>query len=210
MKPKTDEINKGKQRIIDAAIEVIKEKGVTETSVRDIAAKAGITTGSIYHHYKNREEVLFDVLHKTLHISPRISNNPSTKTKNREDVLAEICDGIKERFLKKDEQRFYILLLIDVIAKNNELKDRYADYYKNILKDTGDLFYYAFGIENEKMKKAVASILVMALDGFAIQQSLEAFPENTEEMIRVFIEFFSESIPVYLEKHNIDYSKPIS
>ena len=49
--------NKRKQKIIDATIEVIKEKSIEEATVREIAAKAGLTTGSIYHHYKNRDEL---------------------------------------------------------------------------------------------------------------------------------------------------------
>ncbi len=51
------------------------------------------------------------------------------------------------------------------------------------------------------MKKAVASVLVMALDGFAIQQGLGVLPKKNREMIQVFIDFFSESIPAFLKKH---------
>ena len=201
MKETKPEIDKRKQRIIDAAVEVIKEKGVKDTSTRDIAARAGLTTGAIYHHYKNREALLYDVLHQSLHISHKITNNPETKTKKRKEVLEEICKGVAERFSKTEEQRFYILLLSEMIAQNNELTGEYAEFYKKILHETGDLFYYAFGIENPELKTAVASLLVMGLDGFAIQQSLGALPEKDEKMIQVFIEFFSESIPAFLKKH---------
>jgi hypothetical protein len=123
------------------------------------------------------------------------------KTKSTEEMMAEIKEGITRRFQKTDEQRFYILLLSDVIAGDDKLKEQYAEYYRTIFKDTGDLFYYAFGFENKKLKKAVASILLMALDGYAIQQSLKCFPEDDMKMARIFIDFFSESIPAFLEKH---------
>ena len=202
MKKPMQEIDQRKQRIIDAAIEVIREKGVKDTSTREIAKRAGLTTGAIYHHYTNREELLYDVLHQSLHISHKITNNSETKTKKQKEVLEEICAGVAERFSKTDDQRFYILLLSEVIAQNNQLTRQYAEFYKKILNETGDLFKYAFGIENKKLKKAVASLLVMGLDGFAIQQSLGALPEKNEKMIRIFIEFFSESVPAYLKKHS--------
>lgn len=199
---KSDNMNKRKQRIIDAAIEVIKEKGVEESTVREIAAKAGLTTGAIYHHYKNKDEVLYDVLHQSLHFSHKITEDKQTKLKGQKEVLKEVSTGIAKRISKTDEQRLYILLLSDVIAKNGVLKDQYCENYKNILKQTGDLFYYAFGIENSEMKTAIASILVAALDGIAIQQSLGALPEKTDKMIEIFNTFFTESVPLFLEKHN--------
>jgi len=199
-KPK-QETDQRKQRIVNAAIEVIREKGVKDTSTRDIAKRAGLTTGAIYHHYKNREALLYDVLHQSLHISHKITNNPETKTKKRKEVLEEVCNGVADRFSKTDDQRLYILLLSEIIAQNNDLTRQYAEFYKKILDETGDLFKYAFGIENAGIKKEVASLLVMALDGFAIQQSLGALPQKNEKMIRIFIEFFSESIPAYLKKH---------
>lgn len=36
---------------------MIKEKGVKESTVREIATKAGFTTGAMYHYYKNKEEL---------------------------------------------------------------------------------------------------------------------------------------------------------
>jgi AcrR family transcriptional regulator len=193
--------NSIKKRITDAAIEVIKERGVEESTVREIASKAGLTTGAIYHYYKNKDEVLYDVLHQSLHFSHKITANQQTKLKSQKEVLNEISNKITERLSKADEQKLYLLLVSDVIAKNGELKEQYCENYKDILTQTGDLFYYAFGIENTKMKAKIASILVAALDGIAIQQSLGALPDETSKMIEIFNDFFKESIPLFLEKH---------
>jgi AcrR family transcriptional regulator len=193
--------NRIKKRITDATIEVIKEKGVDEATVREIATKAGLTTGAIYHYYKNKDEVLYDVLHQSLHFSHKITENQQTKSKGQKEILDEISDRISQRLSKTDEQRLYLLLVSDAIAKNGELKDQYCENYKKILNETGDLFYYAFGIENSEMKTKIASILVAALDGIAIQQSLGALPEETHKMIETFTDFFKESVPIFLEKH---------
>jgi len=190
-----------KKKIIDATIEVIKKKGVKESTVREIATKAGLTTGAIYHYYKNKEEVLYEVLHQSLHFSHKITEDQQTKLKSQKEILDEISDKIAERLSKTDEQRLYLLLVSDVIAKNGELKEQYCENYKKILNETGDLFYYAFGIENPEMKTKIASLLVAALDGIAIQQSLGALPDETYKMIEIFNAFFKESVPMFLEKH---------
>jgi len=193
--------NRIKKRITDAAIEVIKERGVEESTVREIATKAGLTTGAIYHYYKNKDEVLYDVLHQSLHFSHKITADQQTKLKSQNEVLDEISNKITQRLSKTDEQKLYLLLVSDVIAKNGELKEQYCENYKDILTQTGDLFYYAFGIENTELKAKIASILVAALDGIAIQQSLGALPDETSKMIEIFNDFFKESIPLFLEKH---------
>ena len=198
---RSDNSNRIKKRIIDAAIEVIKEKGVKESTVREIATKAGVTTGAIYHYYKNKDQVLYDVLHQSLHFSHKITENQQAKLKGQNEILDEISDKIAQRLSKIDEQRLYLLLISDVIAKNGEIKEQYCENYKKILKETGDLFYYAFGIENSEIKTNIASILVAALDGIAIQQSLGALPDETYKMIEIFSDFFKESIPIFLEKH---------
>jgi AcrR family transcriptional regulator len=47
-----------RERILDAAIEVIKERGVTGATTKEIARVAGVSEGSLYNHFDNKT-VLF-------------------------------------------------------------------------------------------------------------------------------------------------------
>ena len=49
-------------RIIQAATEEFLEKGFQNASTRSIAARAGITSGGLYRHFKDKEEMfkIFD------------------------------------------------------------------------------------------------------------------------------------------------------
>lgn len=197
------EINKRKQRIIDAAIEVLKENSIEETTVRKIASKAGLTTGSLYHHYKNKDEILFDVITQSLQFTHRMIERVRSekKSKKGKELLSEIVSEVGKRLSKADEQKLHILLLNDVIARNSEIKGKYQSNYTGIISNTANLFGDAFEIENTEYKKAVAAILVAAIDGFAIQQALEVLPEDLKKMIDTFNSFFSESIPLFLKNH---------
>src|SRR5215204_1029390 len=48
-------------RIIDTAEKVFHKKGVSRTSLEDIADAAGVTRGAIYWHFKNKAE-LFEAM----------------------------------------------------------------------------------------------------------------------------------------------------
>lgn len=50
-----------RDRIVDAAEEVFHRKGVAHASLEDIAARAGVTRGAIYWHFKDKAE-LFEAM----------------------------------------------------------------------------------------------------------------------------------------------------
>ena len=67
-----------RQAILDAAQVEFLEKGYQKAGLRDIAKKAGVTTGALYGYFKNKEEVfsalvkphydyMLDTYHRVLH-----------------------------------------------------------------------------------------------------------------------------------------------
>jgi len=52
----------GRRLILDAAARLFRNEGYASTSLRDIAAACGVTTGSIYHHFASKEEIVSEVL----------------------------------------------------------------------------------------------------------------------------------------------------
>ena len=195
-------VNDKKQQIIDAAIRVISNQGIEQTSVREIAAAAGLTTGAIYYHYKNKEELFQDIVNESIHFSHKVSEKYINESIPREELLDTIIGEIRKRLEKDDEQKLHIALLSDIIANKGTINQQYIDNYKQIIKNTGDLYAPAFGIENnEEYKYLISSILIAALDGMAIQQSLGVYPDEKEKVIETFNAFFTESVPAFLEKH---------
>lgn len=54
-----DETPRGK--LLSAAARLFREQGYDRTTVRDIAAAVGIQSGSIFHHFASKEDILFAV-----------------------------------------------------------------------------------------------------------------------------------------------------
>ena len=46
-----------RNRLLDAALRVIREKGYHATSVDELCAAAGVTKGAFFHHFKSKEDL---------------------------------------------------------------------------------------------------------------------------------------------------------
>jgi len=78
-----------RQRIIDAAREVFLSRGVSRTSMEQIAAQAGVTRGAIYWHFSNKTE-LFSALREQV-LLPLIDRmDDSLLIENNDDPLGQI------------------------------------------------------------------------------------------------------------------------
>ncbi|AZZ90616.1 TetR family transcriptional regulator [Hahella sp. KA22] len=53
-------------RLLAKAAHLFKEKGYERTTVRDLAASVGIQSGSIFHHFRSKEDILFAVMEETI------------------------------------------------------------------------------------------------------------------------------------------------
>lgn len=58
----------GRDRITDAAAELFLHRGYAQTTLRDIAAAAGIKAGSIYYHFDSKEALLLDILQRGISV----------------------------------------------------------------------------------------------------------------------------------------------
>jgi AcrR family transcriptional regulator len=55
--PKGDKRERTRAKLLEAARALIREKGYERTTLEEVAARAGMTTGAIYGNFKNRDEL---------------------------------------------------------------------------------------------------------------------------------------------------------
>ena len=63
-----EEAQETREGILNAAVDVFYEKGVSSTSLEEIAEAAGVTRGAVYWHFKNKVDI-FSALHNRKHTS---------------------------------------------------------------------------------------------------------------------------------------------
>jgi len=59
--PKGDKRQRTRAKLLDAARELIREKGYARTTLQDVASRAGMTSGAIYGNFKNRDELFISL-----------------------------------------------------------------------------------------------------------------------------------------------------
>ena len=59
--PTGDKRDRTRAKLLEAARSLIREKGYENTTLEDIAEKAGMTTGAIYGNFKNRDELFISL-----------------------------------------------------------------------------------------------------------------------------------------------------
>ena len=55
-----------KERIIKAATEIFYLNGYDNTSIRELAQVAELSVAGVYYFFKDKEEILFDILYKSI------------------------------------------------------------------------------------------------------------------------------------------------
>ena len=60
--PKGNKRERTRTRLLEAAVAVIREKGFYETTLEDVAKRAGMTRGAIYGNFKTKDELFLAVV----------------------------------------------------------------------------------------------------------------------------------------------------
>ena len=82
-------------RLLVKAAHLFKKKGYERTTVRDLANEVGIQSGSIFHHFKTKEEILKAVMeeairYNTARMIRALETSDSTKDKLLELIKCEL------------------------------------------------------------------------------------------------------------------------
>ncbi len=195
--------NKRKQRIIDATLKTLKENPLEKVSMRKIAENANLSTGAIYHFYPSKDELIFACIQESLLFTSKLYDSVKKNIDKSEkaELLREMNSRIRKRIKKVEDQKLHIQLLSDSIKRNNKNKLEYKKQYQDIIDNIADMFTMLYDLDNSECEHSMASILLAAIDGIALQQSLNVLPEKMDSIIHTFIRFFNVAIPLYLKHY---------
>ncbi|MBW1690137.1 MAG: TetR family transcriptional regulator [Deltaproteobacteria bacterium] len=113
-----------KNIIKDVSIDLFYKKGYFATGISDIARATGIQKSSIYYHYSNKEDIIFDILKTTMidldvNLEQQLKNVTGAESRMRVAVQSHII--------------FHIERQKEVIISDSELRGLTVDNYRTIL-----------------------------------------------------------------------------
>lgn len=78
-------------KLLQTAAHLFRNKGYERTTVRDLASAVGIQSGSIFHHFKSKDEILRAVMEETIRYNTALMRADLAEANSvREQVLALI------------------------------------------------------------------------------------------------------------------------
>ena len=146
-----------RERILDAAEDVFYDKGVSNTSLNDVAQAAGVTRGAIYWHFKNKSD-LFDAMCRRVR-DPMISMIEGMADRTTADPLGQLrtgCAFVMQQVVENPHYRKVLTILFHK-CEFLDANDPILIFQKNWLVHGIDTVKNV--LENAKEKKQLPSDL---------------------------------------------------
>lgn len=126
------------QPLLDAAAKLFATKGYRETTIRDIGTEVGMQAGSVYYHFKSKEELLLAVYAMAV---DGIETRLLDALEGVEDPWRRLEVAVithLETILDRDDYSSVMIGVTpdkaeDILADLVALRDRYESHFKQII-----------------------------------------------------------------------------
>jgi len=156
-----------RQKILRAASDLVIEKGIKETSLKDIAKKAEMSAGTLYYYYSAKEDIIYDIADNNLkEITGGLLNWIDSVEAGTPSE--EILKTVFERILAAETRgKLHLYLVSDAGTTNSALKQKFTEHYNDWRKTL------ALGLnkvlKNDAADDALAYLILAVIDGLIIQ-----------------------------------------
>lgn len=130
-----------RQKIVDAAREMFLQKGVSRTSLEQIAAHAGVTRGAVYWHFQNKAELFYAMREQVyLPLIDRMDDTLLVHDTPQVDPLGRIHQHLKNTIQVLSEDQI-TRQTYEVMMAKCEYVDEFADVLQSILSNCSGLVH---------------------------------------------------------------------
>ncbi len=173
-----------KMKIIEAAKTIFTERGVTNTTLRAIAAEAGMSNGALYYYYNSKDQILYEIMDRASSESTKLAAEISQKELDRDELKERIKNLSVKQVAKTDENKLFFYLATEAMMGKLDLKSKFTEKYQSWVDGIEDVLVGYYEVPKSAMSRAIAMILNAAIDGFSLQKLLEV---DKEEDIKAVI-----------------------
>ena len=199
MSPRIVDKELKKKKILQAAMKMFAQKGIVKAKMIDIAKEAGIGKGTIYEYYQSKEEIFEDAFH---HFTEQADTEIAKRLFKLDDPIEKLeswIDGWMETIHIHSIDFIEIMIdfwaegvrnrQLDTVFDMNRIYNEYRITIARIL-DEG----IAKGTIRKLNSVLIASILVAAMDGLALQWVIDRDAFQLKEATKALKVSFIEGI----------------
>ncbi len=121
---RTKEAAENTQReLLDAALTTFGQKGYEATRLEDIARRAGVTRGAIYHHFSNKADLYKALVEQASGQGKVLIQKAVSKGGTFEDIVSRIFTSYFALLEDDNHFRDVVILTLSNMEVSNDLKD---------------------------------------------------------------------------------------
>ena len=162
-----------RERILTAVEDLVATKGVNNFSLRDICDSLYISTGSLYYHFKTKDEIILAVIKKHFNELERDYEEWLVRHKEKGDLTK---DRFIEVILYKGTELFnrskiHIYLINECMRNSSDIKDSYNELLNHWYEKLYEGVVQVFG--ERKDARALTYLLMLTIEGQTIKVALD-------------------------------------
>jgi len=189
--------------ILNIASHLFSEKGYKATSLQEIADKVGLHKTSLFHYFKNKEEILMGVMDESLvdhmNILNEVANNPNLSGEEKLKIALEKQVSVTCKY--KDHINVYLSEIKSLSPQNREKYNRtrkqYETYFEQIIEE----------IQEDKksdllkgLDPKIVKLGILGMCNWTIKWYHESGPLTPEEIYQIFYGIITKTTPENLNK----------
>lgn len=136
-----------RNRILDAALRLFRERGFAETTMRDVAGEAGVATGAAYYYYRSKEELVLAFYVRTEQEARELFAAALSKSKKLEKRMRGL---IEAKFAQFAEHRALLTALLKAGVDPRDPLSPFGEETRAVREE--NIAWYARALEGSDVK----------------------------------------------------------
>ncbi len=181
--------------IMESASRLFFESGYQESSMDDIAREIGVTKGTLYLYFKNKEELLYEVCKRNMQL---LEDNLDKIVS--EDILESAKSFFKTELELPEHLRFHWIFALGEINKNQRVRKILMESYENYVKIISsrlELLKERGLISRDADSRKLSLTLIALHNGIMISMMQGLSDTNASEMFETGIRSILENSSLY-------------
>lgn len=191
-----DKVVAMRKHILTIAAGLFAERGFSRTTTKEIAEAAGVSEGTIYNYFENKESLLFGILEQLAESEMQELQRDRLVFLEPRSLFEEVLRDRKE-FLKQNKQMLQALL--SEIFVDPRLRERYfSDVLNPYVERSEEIFtqFIAAGQLRDMEVRFMMRVVICLMTGFFFLDVLgdPVIQENWEKVADSMVEVLFEGI----------------
>lgn len=188
-------MNKTKESIFESAIKVFSSNGYTGATMDEVVARAGVAKGSLYYHFKSKEELFMFIIKEGINL---INEEIEKAIKNISDPyeIIKVSAKVQLKYVYENKDLFKVIIsqLWGTGERNNMLREE----IKHLINSSSRKFQEVMnqGLIEKEDPEFLSYGLLGILVSSALYEILNEDKYNHEEIIEKFMKYFQHGINV--------------